>query len=444
VVDSPLICGENFRTIDLSPKDPAAGGRKAFLDITSESASAIQLDDKQIAHFRNLVAEAIALFGGARWQEYHFLLVCSDTLPRNGLEHSASSFNEVAEREMVDEKKFKSWPVYLLPHEFVHSWCGKYRRPAGMVTTNFHQAEHTKLLWIYEGLTQYLGEVLTVRSGLYKLDEHLRAFAEKVDYLMHQEGRSWRSLEDTAIASWQLRAHSVAWGQLRRGQDYYDEGLLTWLEADALIREKSGGHFSLDDFCQKFFAVSGDPKQPWVSPYEFSEVLADLKALTPDVDWEKFFAERVECPRQRLDLDFLKLLGYRPQYSPKPSDRVVETEKERKQVTEWDSIGLTAAEDGKINSVVPGLPADKAGLAPAMHIAAVNGRKFSGQRLKDGIAESVAKGKLELLIIDGEQFRPVTIDYNGGPRYLELTRHPEHGDTLAAILKNRTKPAEEK
>src|SRR4051794_13039368 len=169
VVDCPLIMGENFRTIDLIPDSAKAGGRKAFLHVTSEAGSAIQLTDKQVANFRNLVAEALTLFGGARWQEYHFLLVCSDTLPRNGLEHLTSSFNEVGEREMVDEKKFKSWPVYLLPHEFVHSWCGKFRRPAAMVTSNFHTPEHTKLLWVYEGLTQYLGEVLTVRAGLYTL-----------------------------------------------------------------------------------------------------------------------------------------------------------------------------------------------------------------------------------------------------------------------------------
>jgi predicted metalloprotease with PDZ domain len=443
VVDCPLIMGENFRTIDLIPDPAKGGGRKAFLHVTSESGSAIQLTDKQVANFRNLVAEALALFGGARWQEYHFLLVCSDTLPRNGLEHLTSSFNEVGEREIVDEKKFKSWPVYLLPHEFVHAWCGKFRRPAGMVTTTFHQPERTKLLWIYEGLTQYLGEVLTVRSGLYTLQDHLPAFASKLDWLQRQNGRAWRSVEDTATSSWQLRGHSVAWEQLRRGQDYYDEGLLTWLEADALIREKSGGQASLDDFCQKFFAAGNDPKLPTVSPYELKEVIGILKGLA-DLDWEKFFAERIQRPRPRLDLDFLKLLGYRPQYSPKPSDYLKERETDRKQVSATASIGLVASEEGKVNSVTPGSVADKAGLAPTMSIAAVNGRKFSGQRLRDGIAESVAKGNLELLIVDGDRFRPLTLDYNGGPRYLELTRHPDHADTLAAILKNRTEPAKEK
>ena len=226
VVDCPLICGEHFRTVELTGKNTPP----AFLHLVSESPGAIQIDDKLIAQYRKLVSEAVALFGGTRWTDYHFLVVCSDALSHNGLEHLSSSFNEVGERELIEDKMRKAWPAYLLPHEFVHSWCGKFRRPAGMVTTNFHQPERTRMLWIYEGLTQYLGEVLTVRSGLIAFDEHLPAFASKLDFLIQEKGRDWRPLEDTAVASWLNRAHSVAWGQLRRGQDYYDEGLVIWLE----------------------------------------------------------------------------------------------------------------------------------------------------------------------------------------------------------------------
>jgi predicted metalloprotease with PDZ domain len=364
-------------------------------------------------------------------------------LPRNGLEHLASSFNEVAERELIDEKKRKSWPAYLLPHEFVHSWCGKFRRPASMVTTNFHQPEKTRLLWIYEGLTQYLGEVLTVRAGLLTLEEHLPAFASKLDFLIRQSGRHWRSLEDTAIASWLNRAHSQSWGQLRRGQDYYDEGLVVWLEADALIRERSGGQKSLDDFCRKFFA-SDREKSPVVLGYEMNEVTGILKELA-DEDWAKFFEERISKPREALGLDFLpKLIGYRLQYSAKPSEYLADRDRERKQVTATASIGVIASEDGKINSVVPGSPADKAALAAGMTISGVNGRKFSGQRLKDGIADSVTAGKIELLLLDSETFRTVKLDYNEGSKYLELTRTADHPDILSAILKPRVKEEEKK
>jgi predicted metalloprotease with PDZ domain len=270
---------------------------------------------------------------------------------------------------------------------------------------------------------------------------------------MRQAGRRWRPLEDTAIASWHNRAHSQSWEQLRRGQDYYDEGLVVWLEADALIREKTGGRKSLDDFCKRFFATDrsasgGTPNKasdhPDVIPYELPEVVAALKELA-DEDWEKFFAERIDKPKDALGLEFLtNTLGYRLQFSAKPSEYATEREKERKQVGATASIGLIAAEDGRINTVVPGSPADKAALASGMMISGVNGRKFTTQRLKDGIADSVTARKIELLILDGDTFRTVTLEYSEGPKYLELTRTSEHPDTLAAILKPLTKDEEKK
>ena len=299
------------------------------------------------------------------------------------------------------------------------------------------------MLWIYEGLTQYLGEVLTVRSGLLTLDEHRPSLAEKLETLIRQEGRRWRPLEDTAIASWLNRAHSVAWGQLRRSQDYYNEGLLIWLEVDAVIREKTGGRKSLDDFCKKFFAATAERKPP-VAPYELKEVTGALRELA-DEDWERFFADRISKPQEALGLDFLsKTLGYRLQYSAKPSEFLSDREKDRKQAIATASIGLIAAEDGKITSVVPGMPADKAGLASGQTITGVNGRKFSSQRLKDGIADSVTSRKVDLLILDGDTFRNVALDYSEGPKYLELTRTPDHPDTLEAMLKPLTKDEEKK
>ena len=434
VVDSPLICGEHMRDVELTGKDTPP----AYLHLLSESPSAIALDDKFLSQCRKLVAEAIALFGGSRWEDYHFLVVCSDHVPHNGLEHLCSSFNVVSERDLVDEKKRKNWSAYLLPHEFVHAWCGKFRRPATMVTTNFHTPERTKLLWIYEGLTQYFGEVLTVRSGIMSFEDNLPSLAGTLDYLMHQEGRRWRPLEDTATASWKLRAHSSFWSQLRRGQDYYPEGAVIWMEADALIREKTGGKKTLDDFAKKFFAADR-AKQPIVVPYELSEVIADLKELA-DVDWDKFFADRTAKTEESLNLDFFpKTLGYRLQYDATPSARAKEREAESKGVSATDSIGLSASDDGRISSIVPGLPADKAGLASGMIITGVNNRKFSSQRLKDGIADSPTSRKIELLILDGDTFRNVTLDYDGGPRYLNLVRATDHPDTLAEILKPVTK-----
>lgn len=432
VVDSPLITGANFRSIDVSSK----GTPPAFLDLVSESASAIAIDDKLIANYRALVAEAVALFGGAHFSEYHFLVVCSDALPNNGLEHLASSFNSVGERELIDDKKRKAWPAYLLPHEFVHSWCGKFRRPATMVTTNFHTPERTKLLWIYEGLTQYLGEVLTVRSGLLTPEEHIARFATTIDYLRGQAGRRWRSVEDTAITSWTLRAKSANWAPLRRSQDYYDEGLVTWLAADAIIREQSGGKRSLDDFCKKFFAVKPDERP--VMPYELAEVTGILKGLA-DYDWDTFFRDRISTPQETLDLKFLETLGYRLQFSPKPSEFVLEREKDRKSVNATGSLGLATSEDGKVVGIVPGSIADKAGIAPAMTISGVNDRKFTGQRLKDAIADSTTRQKVDLLVLDGDVFKTIALSYAEGPKYLELTRIADRADVLGNIGKPTAK-----
>jgi predicted metalloprotease with PDZ domain len=304
-----------------------------------------------------------------------------------------------------------------------------------MVTTNFHTAERTRLLWIYEGLTQYLGEVLTVRSGLLSQDEYLTQFAGKIDWLMRQAGRQWRSVDDTARASWMLRGtRTNMWAQLRRSQDYYDEGLLVWLEADALIRDKTGGRKSLDDFCKQFFAKQRDATS--VARYELDEVHNILRGLVADIDWPKFFHERIEVPRKDLGLEFVEKLGYRIQYSARPSEYITERDASRKQTTANASIGITVSEEGsKITSVVPGMPGDKAGLAAGMVVAGVNGRKFTPQRLKDGIADSVANQGVELLVIDGDSFRTIKIPYAEGPKYLELVRRPENPDTLGAILK---------
>jgi predicted metalloprotease with PDZ domain len=428
LVDSPLLCGEHFREIDLSARDAPP----VLMHLASESPAAIQIEDSLIERYKALVAEAMKLFGVAHFDSYHFLVVCSDQLPGNGLEHLASSFNSVGERDLIDEKKRKDWPAYLLPHEFVHSWCGKYRRPAGMLTANFHTPERTRLLWIYEGLTQYLGEMLTARSGLLTQEEYVPALAGKIDYLMRQSGRRWRSLEDTAVASWQRRARSPSWGQLRRGQDYYDEGLLVWLEADVTIRSRTDGKRSLDDFCRKFFARvdgAGD-----VAPFEVPEVFAALREQA-DLDWARFFEERIQKPRPELGLEFVEAMGYRLQYSAVQHEQAKARDERRKTASATASLGLTVTQEGRIASVIPRLPADLAGLAPGMMIAGVNGRKFTADRMREAIADSVTRRSVDLLILEGDAFREMKVPYADGLKYLELVRSNSSPDRLGEILK---------
>jgi predicted metalloprotease with PDZ domain len=246
LVDSPLIAGRLLKTIKLD----AGAGPPAFLHLTSESPEALNLDPKVVELYSRVVREAWALFGAAHYAEFHFLVVCSDALGLFGLEHLSCSLNGVGERGLLDEKLRKGWWLAnLLPHEYAHSWCGKYRRPVAMITPDFHTPQKTKLLWVYEGLTEYLGEVLSVRAGLLTPDEYKLTLTAHIRGASRTTGRQWRPLEDTAVAAHLARNPGKSWNQLRRTQDFYMEGMLLWYECDAIIREKTDGAKSLDDFC---------------------------------------------------------------------------------------------------------------------------------------------------------------------------------------------------
>ena len=430
LVDSPLIAGRHLKTFKLD----AGAGPPAFLHLTSESAEALNLDPKVVDLYSRVVREAWALFGTAHYTEYHFLVVCSDALGQFGLEHLSCSLNGVGERGLVDERLRKGWWLAnLLPHEYAHSWCGKYRRPAAMITADFHTPQKTRLLWVYEGLTEYLGEVLSVRAGLLAPDEYKRALTDKIRALSRTDGRRWRPLEDTAVAAHLGRNPGNSWNQLRRGQDFYMEGMLLWYECDALIREKTNGAKSLDDFCKRFFAAV--PGQRVVAGYDLADVVRDLKA-TADYDWEAFLRRRVAAPQESLPLEVVERLGYRLKYADKwPGAGQPGAPPENPAA---DSLGLSVP-GGVVATVDPGLPADKAGLAPGMKVIGVNGKKFSLNRLRDAIADSVTRRKVELLVEDGEDFRTIVVPYSDGLRYLELERVPSKTDVLGGILKPRAK-----
>src|SRR5262245_57125350 len=311
LIDSPLIAGERLKTFKLDSGE----GPSASLHVVSESDSALQLDAKVVGMYAKVVREAHALFGFAHYPEYHFLVACSDDIGPGGLEHHASSLNGLRERDLIDDNRRKGWNANLLPHEYAHSWCGNFRRPAVMCTPDYHTPLGTKLRWVYEGLTQYLGYLLTVRSGLETPEEHQEILGLSIGGLLRREGRRWRSLEDTAIAAYTLRSPISKWGQLRRGQDFYDEGMLLWLEADAIIRQQSRGDRSLDDFCRKFMGQLNDERK--VVPYELADVVAAMKDVS-EYDWETFFQSRVARPLDELSTEVLGRLGYRMQYAQKP------------------------------------------------------------------------------------------------------------------------------
>jgi predicted metalloprotease with PDZ domain len=432
LVDNPLIAGRHLRTVKLD----AGKTPPALLHLTSESPEALNLDAKVIDLYGRVVREAGALCGVAHYPEYHFLVVCSDNLGMFGLEHSWCSLNGVGERGLIDERLRKGWWLAnLLPHEYAHSWCGKYRRPAAMITPDFHTPQKTRLLWVYEGLTEYLGEVLSVRAGLLTPDEYRRTFTNHIRGLSRTAGRRWRPLEDTAVASSLFRSAGASWNGLRRAQDYYMEGMLLWYECDATIRERTDGAKSLDDFCKRFFAPV--PGHPAVAGYELADVVRDLKA-TAEYDWDGFLRRRVAAPQELLPLEVVGRLGYRLTYADKPPAAGPRGGDAGKDNPAADSLGLVIA-NGRVVAVDPGLPADRAGLAPGMKIIGVNGKKYSTNRLRDAIADSVTRKKVEFLLEDGEDLRTVVVPYAEGLRYLELTRLSGRPDVLADILKPRAK-----
>ncbi|MBA4191452.1 MAG: peptidase M61, partial [Planctomycetaceae bacterium] len=293
-----------------------------------------------------------------------------------------------------------------------------------------------KLLWVYEGLAEYLGEVLSVRAGLLTPDEYRMTLTSQIRSLSRTSGRQWRPLEDTAVAAHLGRNPGSSWNQLRRGQDFYMEGMLLWYECDAIIREKTDGAKSLDDFCKRFFAAV--PGKTAVAGYDLTDVVRDLKA-TADHDWEAFLQRRVEARQESLPLDVVGRLGYRLRYADKPPGAgLLGTPPDNPAA---DSLGLSMStrEAGVVTTVDPGLPADKAGLAPGMKVIGVNGKKFSPNRLRDAIADSVTRKSVELLVEDGEDFRTIAVPYADGLRYLELERVASKPDVLGDILKPRAK-----
>jgi len=426
LVDSPLIAGEHLRSIPLD----VGANPPATLHVASESPSAVNLPKSVIDRYSRVVREAGVLFGAFPYRQYHFLVTCSDDLGYLGLEHLSSSLNGVRERDLIDDTRRKGWVANLVPHEYVHAWCGKFRRPAEMIAPDFHTPLKTRLLWVYEGLAQYLGELLMVRSGLATPEEYRTTLAQTIGQLMLRTGRRWRSLEDTAVASRLLRGGSPGWSELRRGQDYYFEGALLWLEADAIIRQRTHGERSLDDFCRRF--LGPQPSAGSAVPYDRAEVLRHLEA-TAEFDWESLIHNRVARPLDALPLEVVGRLGYRLQFTPvRPP---VVPGRTPLSVSAEHSLGVSFGHEGRVLSVIRGMAGDRAGLAPGQLVMGVNGRRFSPERLDDALAESVAARKIELLLLEGDRFRTIELDYRDGPRYLELVRDESKPDLLAEILR---------
>jgi len=432
LIDSPVLSAAHFRTIDLSPGTEP----KHYLHLASDSDAALQILPAEVEHYKKLVQEEGALFGARHYRDYHFLLSLSDHVAHFGLEHHESSDDRVPERSLIDEG-LRRITSGLLPHEMTHSWNGKYRRPAGLATPDYEQPMKGDLLWVYEGLTEYLGEILTPRSGLSTPELYREELAQTAASLDNKVGRRWRPLQDTATAAQILYGSRSDYADYRRSVDYYPEGTLIWLDADVLIRQQTGGAKSLNDFCRSFFG--GPSGKPEVKPYTFNDIVAALNAVAP-YDWAKFLRTRLDSTDEHAPLGGVTGSGWKLVYTDTAGQLWKDGETAKKITNVAYSLGMAVKEDGTILDARIGAPVQAAGIAPAVKLIAVNGRAFDAAVLHEAIAKAAKDpAPIEMLIRDGEIFKTFRVDYHAGERYPHLIRDEAKPDLLTAIIAPLTK-----
>lgn len=419
LIDSPVLAGRWFKEIplatDVTPKH--------YLDIAGDGPEDLDLSKEHMDDFSRLVHETGALYKSRHYNSYHFLVTLSDQVAHFGLEHHQSSDDRIGERTFIDDNTFIENGL-LLPHEFTHSWNGKYRRPAGLATPNYQEPMKGELLWVYEGLTEYLGDVLASRCGIWPASVYRDRLAVVAGYLNDlRPGRTWRDLQDTAKAAQVLYFATGGYDNWRRDTDYYDEGELLWLEVDLTIREKTNGKKSLNDFAAAFEGLGGNTG-PKVVPYTFEDIVSGLNAVVPN-DWAEFLRKRLDSnSAQAPEVDGIDALsGYKLVYTDKPDYWTQLLESQHNFVDTSYSLGMSVGTDGKIKDVIVGGLADKAGFGPDMQIIAVNGRGFTPLLLRAAIQHAQGNGPaLEFIVENTNYYKVIRMDYHGGERYPQLQR----------------------
>ncbi len=427
LLDSPMFAGRYFKQYDLD----TSGKSPVRLNIVADRPELLAATPEQIEPHRELVRQADRLYGARHFNHYDFLLALSERMGGIGLEHHRSSENG------TDPEYFTDWASdapnrNLLPHEYSHSWDGKFRRPADLWAPNFNVPMRDSLLWVYEGQDQYWGYVLGARSGLVTKEQTLDALAmTAATYSVGRPGRQWRSVEDTTNDPIISGRRPIPWTSWQRSEDYYSEGQMVWLDVDTLIREKTAGKKSLDDFARGFFGVKDGSWMPLT--YTFEDVVKALNEVVPN-DWAGFLTARVKDVAPGFPLEGITRGGYQLVYTDKPTSFWKDSEAGRKQVDLTYSLGLVLNREATITGVLWDGPAFKAGLTSGDKILAVNGIAYDTERLKEAIAAGKAsKDPLSLIVKDGDHFRTVAIDYHDGLRYPRLQRIPGKPDLLGKI-----------
>jgi len=429
LVDSPLYAGDHLKTFDLG----TLHGVPHRLVLAGDDEATIAAKPEYLDAVKRLPAEALALFGARHYDGYQFLVYVSESTEGAGLEHHQSSEDYFGARAFIDPDVWRV-DTDTLAHEMTHSWNGKYRRPKGLATPDFMRPMTGDLLWVYEGLTQYLGVVLAARAGLSTPEDRLTRMAGMVRSIA-KPGRRWRPLVDTAISVQNLYASPENGSAERRGVDYYTEGFFIWLEADVLIRQRTKGARSLDDFCQRFHG--GKDSSAEVRPYELEEVIKTLDGVAPN-DWKAFFEQRVYRVAAEPPLAGLFAAGYKLGTSEKKPKLLGLSEKAFKYVSYDDTFGFYTNHENVVRDVDPSGPAARAGLTAGMKILAVDGRKWTPEIVDAALTRARSDGAPIAILTEREgSFRTVQVDYHGGIRWKTVERDPAKPDVLAAIFASK-------
>jgi len=428
LVDSPVQSAQFMRVFPLSPSPPQE------LDVLSDDAWALDVPPDLIDGYKRLVAEADALYKSHHFREYHFLLTLSDNVMELGQEHHESSDDRVKQHTLVDPNA-RLHMAGLFPHEFSHSWNGQYRRPEGLATADFQQPMKGELLWVYEGLTEYLGTVLSARSGLLTLAQSHDRIAAVASEMEHRAGRQWRSLQNTATAAQILYFSVPEWASYRRGTDFYPEAVLIWLEVDATIRKLTGDRKSMDDFCHVFYA--GHEGEPVIKTYTFTDLVSTLNGIASN-DWEAFFRSRLDATA-RAPLGGLLESGWRLVYNNEPNEMISAADAVSGTGDFTSSLGLRVKHDGSVVDSIPGLPAFEAGISPYFKIVGVNGREFSVDELKRAIHDSETNSTpIEITTSNSGKLALHKFQYHKGSQFPHLERVDGSPDYLDEIFKPLT------
>ncbi len=431
LIDSPVQSGEYVRVYPLNP-----GSKPTHeVDVASDDAWAVDISPALIENYSRLVAEAGALYRSHHYRDYHFLLTLSDNVLPLGQEHHESSDDRVAQNTLVDPNA-RLLEAGLFPHEFTHSWNGQFRRPEGLATPDFQAPMKGELLWVYEGLTEYLGTVLSARSGLTTPQQTRDYIALTASTMDHRAGRRWRSLQNTANAAQILYFSPQEWASYRRSVDFYPESVLIWLDVDATIRKLTNDRRSMDDFCHAFYAPPDG--EPVIKTYTFDDVVATLNQIAPN-DWRAFLRERLDSTGAPAPLGGITGGGWKLVYNDDPNEFLAAGDAVSGGGDFTASIGMRVKGDGTVIDSIPGLPAFESGVSPYLRIIGVNGRQFSVDELRRAIQASKSGSEtITLTASNTGTIETHTIHYRDGNRYPHLERVEGTQDFLGEILKSLT------